>query len=60
MPMIPDAPPATMPSAAVGGSSPTVRTSTQPQRRLRASVAALTIATGSHAPATALREDDWT
>ena len=53
MPTIPDAPPAIIPSAAVGGSSGVVRASTSPHSRLRPSVASETSATGSHELASA-------
>ena len=52
---MPDAPPAIMPSAAVGGSSGVVRASSAPASRLAASVAKDTSATGSHEPASSRR-----
>ena len=55
MPTIPDAPPAIIPSAAVGGSSGVVRARIAPHRRLRPSVASETSATASHESASALR-----
>ena len=53
MPTIPDAPPAIMPSAAVGRSSVVVRASTAPPARLSPIVASEMSATGSHDPASA-------
>jgi hypothetical protein len=54
MPTIPDAPPATMPKAAVRVSVAVSRPSAQPAARLRPSVAALARSTGSQSPPSAL------
>ena len=51
---IPEAPPAIIPSVAVGRSSSVQRASAQPVPMLSPSVAALTISTGSQSPASAL------
>ena len=58
MPTMPDAPPATMPSAAVGRSRLVHRASTMPQSRLSPSVARLTSATATHASAAASSASD--
>ncbi len=60
MPTMPDAPPAIAPSAAVGRSSPVSLLRATPAARLRPSVPALTMVTGSHADATSFSDDDWT
>ena len=59
IPTIPDAPPAIIPSSAVGGSSGVVRASTAPAARLSASVAADTASTGTTEPASARNASPW-
>ena len=57
---MPEAPPATEPSAAVARSRPVVRLSATPQAMLIPRVARLTRATGSHEPASDPSEDACT
>ncbi len=58
IPTIPDAPPATMPSAAVGPSSEVRRARTIPATSEMPSVAAVTSASGSHPSAIASSDDE--
>jgi hypothetical protein len=57
--VIPDAPPATMPSAAVGRSRSVTRAVMTPTAREMASVAALTSATGSQSSPSAPSDEDF-
>ena len=56
---IPDAPPATIPSEAVGRSSRPMRARTRPAAMVTASVATLTSVTGSQRSPRSRSVDDW-